>query len=135
MFGWPCEIEHTMYCPGHLLNVNSALLGARAPEIFTVYPDVDSMCWICIYSNIFVIGRYKFYSYYLFLALRHIALLVARNWSLAWVWLVCLMTKTNPFLKVEINIFDIVLFQGFRQSYKNRITDCLKIKSVKGLYW
>jgi hypothetical protein len=35
---------------------------------------------------------------------------------------------------VKINIFDIVLFQGLRESYKNRITDCLKIKSVKGLY-
>ena len=35
---------------------------------------------------------------------------------------------------VKINIFDIVLFQGLREGYKNRITDCLKIKSVKGLY-
>jgi hypothetical protein len=22
-----------------------------------VCPDVDSMCWMCIYSNIFIIGR------------------------------------------------------------------------------
>jgi hypothetical protein len=27
------------------------------PEICTVCPNVDLMCWICIYSNIFVIGR------------------------------------------------------------------------------
>jgi hypothetical protein len=59
--------------------------------------------------------------------LRHIALLVA---SLS---LVSLLDDKDE--SVKINIFDIVLFQGFRESYKNRITDCLKIKSVKGLYW
>jgi hypothetical protein len=26
-------------------------------DIFTVCPDVDLLCWLCIYSNIFVIGR------------------------------------------------------------------------------
>ena len=28
-------------------------------DIFTVCPDVDLLCWLCIYSNIFVIGRQK----------------------------------------------------------------------------
>jgi hypothetical protein len=28
-------------------------------DIFTLCPDVDLLCWLCIYSNIFVIGRYK----------------------------------------------------------------------------
>jgi len=31
----------------------------EALDIFTVCPDVDLLCWLCIYSNIFVIGRYK----------------------------------------------------------------------------
>ena len=30
-----------------------------ALDIFTVCPDVDLLCWLCIYSNIFVIGRQK----------------------------------------------------------------------------
>jgi hypothetical protein len=27
------------------------------PEIFPACPDVDSMCWMCNYRNIFIIGR------------------------------------------------------------------------------
>ena len=33
--------------------------GGGVLDIFTVCPDVDLLCWLCIYSNIFVIGRYK----------------------------------------------------------------------------
>ena len=57
--------------------------------------DVDLLCWLCIYSNIFVIGRYKslkvhftlinffgFETYRLLLA----SLVVARNCSLACAW-------------------------------------------------
>ena len=31
--------------------------GVGALDIITVCPDVDLLCWLCIYSNIFVIGR------------------------------------------------------------------------------
>jgi len=31
--------------------------GEGGPEIFPVCPDVDSMCWMCNYRNIFIIGR------------------------------------------------------------------------------
>jgi len=31
--------------------------GGGGPEIFPVCPDVDSMCWMCNYRNIFIIGR------------------------------------------------------------------------------
>jgi hypothetical protein len=39
-------------------NVNFVLCGGT-PEIFPVWLDVDSLCCICFYSNIFVIGRLK----------------------------------------------------------------------------
>ena len=31
--------------------------GGGGLDIFTACPDVDVLCWLCIYSNIFVIGR------------------------------------------------------------------------------
>ena len=64
-------------------------------EIFPVCPEVDSMCWMWNYRNIFIIGRWKSFKVHFalifFLVLRHIALLVAslvvaRNWSLGWAW-------------------------------------------------
>ena len=59
--------------------------------IFPVCPDVDSMWWMWNYRNISIIGRWKsfevhFALIYFYLVLRHIALMVARNWSLAWTW-------------------------------------------------
>jgi len=40
-------------------NINFDLVGCGgdSPEIFIVCLGVDSSCWVCIYSNIFVIGR------------------------------------------------------------------------------
>ena len=110
MYGWTWEIEHNMYCllltwmsvwdsapyfHSSVSNVNF-VLWRGGPEIFPVCPDVDSMCWMCNYRNIFIIGRQKSLKVHLllfiFLVLRHINLLVAglvvaRNWSLAWAWL------------------------------------------------
>jgi hypothetical protein len=33
--------------------------GGETLDIFTVCPDVDLLCWLSIYSSIFVIGRKK----------------------------------------------------------------------------
>jgi hypothetical protein len=61
MFGWTWEIEHKKYCL--LLTWVSvcdmyliSTLGGGFPEIIPVCLDVDSMCWMCNYRNIFIIG-------------------------------------------------------------------------------
>jgi hypothetical protein len=73
MYGWTWEIEHKIYCLlltwvsvwdsapyfySSVSNVNF-VLWRGGPEIVPICPDVDSMCWMCNYRNIFIIGRYK----------------------------------------------------------------------------
>ena len=75
MYGWTWEMEHKMYyllltwvsvwdsAPyfhSSVSNVNFVLWkggGGGGPEIFPLCPDDDSMCWMCNYRNIFIIGR------------------------------------------------------------------------------
>jgi hypothetical protein len=42
--------------PRHLCQLKTWTIPQGALEIFPV-PDVDSLCWICIYNNICVIDR------------------------------------------------------------------------------
>jgi hypothetical protein len=52
-----CEILHlisTVVCQMSTLYCGK---GGGGPEIFPVCPDDDSMCWMCNYRNIFIIGR------------------------------------------------------------------------------
>ena len=51
-----CEILH-LYFHSSVSNVNFVLWREGGPEIFPVCPDVDSMCRMCNYRNIFIIGR------------------------------------------------------------------------------
>ena len=53
-----CGILHIRFIVGcQMLTLYCGDLGVGALELYPVCPDVDSLSIMCIYSNIFVIGR------------------------------------------------------------------------------
>ena len=125
MFGWTWEIEDKMYCllltwvsvwysapyfHSSVSNVNFVLWRGH-PEIFSVCPDVDSMCWITEKYLLLVARNLLKYILllFIFLVLRHFALLVARNWSLAWAWYEIIVIKIDESLNfvAKINLSGI----------------------------
>ena len=56
---WVSVWDSAHYFHSIVSNVNFVLWRRGGPETFPVCPDIDSMCWMCNYRNIFIIGREK----------------------------------------------------------------------------